>query len=153
MRWRWRRSVVVAIALAYAWWATGVPPFTTRAYLAVGIPAAALLALAAFAPSPGRAPAPSASPPPTAPGPSHEERPQRHRSLPWLILLLIAVGLEAAGLALGGRSGVVPTLSTVVDHALGWHTVRFVLFCGWLAAGVIPWRTALWSRPAGAGER
>ncbi|MCQ4118126.1 hypothetical protein [Rhodococcus tibetensis] len=58
--------------------------------------------------------------------------------LPWLILLVLAVGLEGVGLALGGRSTSVPTLSTVIDYALAWHPVRFVLFCGWLAVGGAP---------------
>ena len=44
-------------------------------------------------------------------------------------------GLEAVGLALGGRSADVPTLSTVVDHALGWHLTRLLLFVGWLLIG------------------
>jgi hypothetical protein len=50
----------------------------------------------------------------------------------------VAFALEVAGLALGGRSSAVPTLSTVVDHALAWHAVRFVLFLAWLALGWAP---------------
>ncbi len=153
MRGRWGRAVGVVIAVAYAWWATGVAPFTARAYLAVGIPAAALLALAAFAPWLGRTPPPNDARPPGAIGPSRGERSQLRRSLPWLALFLVAAGLEGAGLALGGRSEAVPTVSTVIDHALARHTVRFALFCAWLAAGSIPWRAVLWSWPAGAGER
>ena len=58
----------------------------------------------------------------------------------WIFIfpILLAVGLEAVGLALGGRSAGVPTLSTVIDHALGRHGVRFVLFLGWLAVGWAP---------------
>jgi hypothetical protein len=48
------------------------------------------------------------------------------------------IGIEAAGLALGGKSAQVPTISTVVDHAIAWHFVRFVLFAGWLAVCVAP---------------
>jgi hypothetical protein len=59
-------------------------------------------------------------------------------TFPWVVLLLLAVGLEVAGLALGGRSTEVPTLSTVIDHALGWHGVRLALFLGWLAVGWAP---------------
>jgi hypothetical protein len=46
--------------------------------------------------------------------------------------------LEGLGLALGGRSKTVPTLSTVIDHALAWHALRLILFCGWLLIGSMP---------------
>ncbi len=118
---------VVAAALA-AWWATGLPPFTITAYVAVGLPVAALLAvvvgrslgLGHSMANPGRATVTLRS------------------VFPWLVLLALGLGLEALGLALGGRSAGVPTLSTVVDHALAWHGLRFVLFCGWLALGWVP---------------
>jgi hypothetical protein len=45
------------------------------------------------------------------------------------------VGLEIVALARGGRSATVPTLSTVVDHALAWHLARLLLFAGWLLIG------------------
>jgi hypothetical protein len=117
----------VAAALA-AWWATGLPPFSITAYVAVGLPAAALLAVVV-----GR-----------SLGLGHSmAKPGRAiftlRSVfPWLVLLALGLGLETLGLALGGRSAGVPTLSTVVDHALAWHGLRFVLFCGWLALGWVP---------------
>ncbi len=132
-----RRAVPVAtvVAIVYAWWATAVPPFTARAYVAVGLPAVLLLVVAVLDPSP----APK-DPPADVPRAS---RPAGRHSFPWLLVILVAAGLEAAGLALGGRSAGVPTLSTVVDHALAWHAVRFVLFCVWLAAGVIPLRRAV----------
>lgn len=127
---------MAAAAALYSWWATGVPPFTGRAYVAVGIPAVLLLAVGI---------ADSLS------GPTEEHDPNRgpgtgpgrgplqlRRSFPWLLLFVVAVGLEATGLALGGRSETVPTLSTVVDHALAWHVVRFVLFCSWIAVGWSP---------------
>ncbi|MGO8869830.1 MAG: hypothetical protein ACLQPH_00245 [Acidimicrobiales bacterium] len=117
-----------AVVLAYAWWATGVPPFTNGAYAAVGIPVLAL-ALLVVVGRPGDHPPGSRSAAPTG---------RVGGSLPWLALALVALSLEAAGLALGGRSTAVPTLSTVVDHALAWHAVRFALFCGWLAAGFGP---------------
>ena len=123
----------VGIGLAaafYAWWATGVPPFTLRAYIAVGLPALILLVAAIIGPVPGRVEAISA----TLPG--GEDTPQR--VFPWVILLVLAVSLEGLGLALGGRSQAIPTFSTVIDHALSQHVVRFILFCAWLAAGWAP---------------
>lgn len=134
-------GVAAAAAIAaYAWWATGLQPFTTRAYVAVGIPVAALT-IAAVVARPGgsregRSPA----------SPAARQSPLR-AALPWVLVLVLVAGLEAVGLALGGRSGRVPTLSTVVDHALAWHSVRFAMFCGWLATGWAPvFRAALCSR-------
>jgi hypothetical protein len=119
-----------AAAALYAWWATGVPPFSPRAYIAVGLPASMLLAAAIIGPGSGRAEAISA----TLPGGAY--KPQR--VFPWVVLLVLALSLEGLGLALGGRSQVVPTFSTVIDHALSRHVVRFILFCAWLAAGWAP---------------
>jgi hypothetical protein len=110
---------------AYAWWATGIRPFSRPADVAVAIPAALLL-LAAW-----RAPAPR-------PGPR-----RLSGALPWIALALVAVGLEAAGLALGGRSRAVPTLSTVADQALTWHVTRWLVFALWLGVGAWPSRHAL----------
>jgi hypothetical protein len=58
--------------------------------------------------------------------------------MPWVALLALAVGLEAAGLALGGRSTTVPTVSTVIDRTMVWHISRFVLFAAWLAVAWVP---------------
>jgi hypothetical protein len=129
--------VTAVVAAAYAWWATGVPPFGVRAYVAVGIPV--LLVALALALPPIRDPTRSR----IAAAPVDTPAPIGNRSFwpsayPWLILLALAAILEGIALALGGRSSAVPTLSTVVDHALGRHPVRFVLFCVWLGIGVIP---------------
>jgi hypothetical protein len=60
------------------------------------------------------------------------------RVLPWLLLALVAAGLGGLDLALGGHSSTVPILSTVIDHALAWHLLRLVVFCGWLLIGSPP---------------
>lgn len=117
----WVKSVVVVLA-AYAFWATGLRPFTAPAYLAVGIP---VLVLACGAVVDDR------RVPPTP-------RVTLRSVWMWLALLTVALGLEVVALALGGRSASVPTLSTVIDYALTRHVVRFVLFCGWLALGAAP---------------
>jgi hypothetical protein len=118
----------LVVAAVYAYWATGLRPFTALAYVAVGVPVALLTCLAVVS---GTADSRRSGMPRVGKLSLRSVR-------PWLILLTIAAGLEAVGIALGGRSIAVPTLSTVIDHALAWHPVRFVLFCGWLAFGAAP---------------
>jgi hypothetical protein len=130
---------------AYAWWATGLQPFTTSAYVAVGLPVALLTVLAGVGLAGSRVETGAAA---DARGVG---RLQLRTTFPWVLLLLLAVGLEAVGLLLGGRSADVPTLSTVVDHALGLHGVRFALFLGWLAVGWAPVARVVIDRPGRAG--
>ena len=106
-------------AAGYAWWATGVRPFSTAAVVAVALPVTAVAGAGVWR---GRH---------RGPGPPASWR----GTWPWTVLVLAALGLELAGLALGGRSSRFPTLSTVVDHALAWHGTRLVLFGVWLALG------------------
>jgi hypothetical protein len=115
----------VLVAVGYAWWATGREPFSAIAYGAVALPVA--IAVAASVTMPARRRRDAA------------ERTVAGRSqvatLPWVLFLVCGLALEGLGLALGGRSAAVPTLSTVVDHALRWHWSRFVLFVLWLWVG------------------
>jgi hypothetical protein len=113
----------VTVAAGYAWWATGVRPFTAPAYLAV---AGSVVAVAVAGWWSGR------HRPPMAASPRLGVR----GAAPWLALALAALGLELAGLVLGGRSSRVPTLSMVVDHALAWHGTRLVVFGAWVALGL-----------------
>jgi len=113
-----------AVAVAgYAYWATDQPPFGALAYLATGLPVLVVGSVMLFA-GPGRWVARRSS-----------AVWSTWRAWPWLLIAAAMVGLEAVGLALGGRSADVPTLSTVVDHALGWHLTRLLLFVGWLLIG------------------
>lgn len=129
----------------YGWWATGLHPFTWSSYLAILVPVVVVCAAAAH---PGAAPSPLVADPSrpatTPPRPAIDREPGgpgtpggagRGRAWPWLALGGLALGLEGVGLALGGRSAVVPTLSTVIDHAMAWHGSRFALFGLWLAVG------------------
>jgi hypothetical protein len=120
-------SAVAAVA-AYAWWATGVAPFTGAAYAAVGIPVAAVAVGASLGTRRNGTVSPTPSPPTGA----------FRAALPWAVLGGMALVLELVALALGGRSHAVPTFSTVVDHALSRHPVRFLLFSAWLALAGVP---------------
>lgn len=131
---------VGVVIVAYAWWATGVPPFTVRAYVAVGAAAVLLIVAAVIGPA--------ARHRGKVVRPSNDGSPRAARAFPWVILLVFAVALEALGLALGGESSTVPTLSTVIDHAMSTHIVRFILLVLWLAAGWIPVARALKRAPA-----
>ena len=124
-------GTVGAAAVVYAWWATGTTPFTARSYAAVGIPVA-IVAAVSLTPWPT---ARAAAPPPDD-GPHQSGA--LHRSLPWLVIAAVGAGLEGAALALGGRFAAIPTLSTVVDHALGHHVARCALFLAWLVVGSAP---------------
>lgn len=117
-----RLFLVTAAVLAYGYWATGQAPFRATAYLSVGIPVA--LAAVAVLVAPGRA----------APRPGVALASLRS-AWPWLTIAGMMVALEIVGLALGGRSTTVPTLSTMVDHALAWHLARLFLFTVWLLIG------------------
>ncbi len=121
-------GVAAILAGAYAWTATGMRPFTTPAYVATAVPVLGLAALVTPRRRGGRG---------RDPAPSGRRRGVR-AALPALALLAAGVGLESLALALGGRSAAVPSLSTVVDHALVWHESRFVLFLIWLAVGLLP---------------
>jgi hypothetical protein len=120
-----RRQVVaiIAAAIAYSWWASGLHPFTATCYVAVGLPTAVVIWLVIARPTDRTQPV------------------TLRRALPWLVLVATGVVLEIAGLALGGRSANVPTLSTVIDHALPSHGVRFVLYLAWLATAASMVRT------------
>lgn len=112
---------------AYAWLATSARPFAPWAYAAVSVPVVVTLALYAVR---GGFSDPDAT------------NYYRHRSLgtargaaPWCGLFIVALALEIVGLALGGRSKDVPTLSTTVDHLLVAHWGRWLLFLWWFWVG------------------
>jgi hypothetical protein len=123
-------TTALACFLGYALWLSGLRTFTEAAYIAIAVPVVAILPLVV-------------SPHPTHRGPtcdvsaSDEGRDQAlSRVLPWLGLLAVALVLEGCGLALGGRSQSVPTVSDVVDHALAPHIVRFFAILLWAVAGL-----------------
>jgi hypothetical protein len=103
-----------------------VRPFTTSAYVAVALPALVALALYAGAGAyrPGRVDI-------TA----HYRQRSSHQLGPWIGLVVCALALECVGLALGGHSKSVPTLSATLDHLLVEHWGRWLLFLAWLWIG------------------
>ena len=122
--------MLAVVLAAYAWWATGVAPFTAAAYLLVAL--VALVVLVGYARRGGLTPG-------RADVDDHYRRRVDRRArdaVPWIAWLTAVVALEAVGLALGGRSRTVPTLSTTVDHLLVTHGVRAALFLLWTLVGV-----------------
>ena len=131
-------ALLMVGALVYAWFATGARSFSPSAYVFLAVPSAAALllygALGGFSPS-------------------HTEIAKYYRVrsstmtwrrvAPWLVVAILAIALESVGLALGGRSSNVPTLSTTVDHLLVDHGGRFALYALWLAFGATPLRRLL----------
>jgi hypothetical protein len=108
-------------------------PFSVAAYVALSAPAALALllygALGGFSASPGGVTS------------HYRRRGTSTGVLPWAIVVVVALGLEVAGLALGGRSQDVPTLSTTVDHLLVTHEGRSLLYLWWLwigASAIVP---------------
>jgi hypothetical protein len=128
-----RVAAVVLMVVVYAWWASGVTPFTSLAYVLVAIPS--LLAVVTYALLGG-----------LSPWRKDVARYYQERAegttlksvAPWIVVFVLAVALEAVGLALGGRSRDVPTLSTTVDHLLVWHWGRCLLYVAWLVMGAVP---------------
>lgn len=121
-------SIVLVAACGYAAWDSGVAPFTATSYWAVGAPVA-LLALLAILTRRRRT---------GSVEDRHGAAGDFRRFIPTLTVVCAAIALEAAGLALGGRSPAVPTLSTVLDHLLRWRALRAALLVAWLCAGFLP---------------
>jgi hypothetical protein len=92
---------------AYAWWATGIRPFSRSADVAIAVPAALVLVAAWLKLAP-----------------RHAGTDRLKGALPWIALVVVAVGLEVAGLALGGRSRAVPTREATATRRCGRPVTR-----------------------------
>lgn len=123
------RTLLAVVAALYAWVATGVAPFTLPAYAMIAIASLVVVVLYVRGET-SRVDLAVRGAAPLAPS----------SVAPWLVVLVLAVALEGLGLALGGRSKQVPTLSTTLDHLLVTHPLRAVLFLLWLGVGVAPLR-------------
>jgi hypothetical protein len=129
------RVALLAAVLGASWWATSLRPFSPAAYLAVAAGATATAAARHLA---GR----RRSGPPGLVGPRASlgaralaDAPPVRAWLPWAALGIAATTLEAVGLARGGRSRTVPTLSDVADRLLSPHPVDALAFAAWLVLG------------------
>ncbi len=124
--------------VVYAWFAAGVHAFSALAYTFIAVPSFVALVLYGLL------------------GGFSSERAvadyYRTRAADtswantagWIGIAVLAAVLEIIGLALGGRSPTVPTLSTTVDHLLVEHWERCLLFVAWIAVGTNPlWRLHL----------
>ena len=122
--------VAAASGVAYSWWATEMKSFSMPSYLVVAAPG--LVLVVAYGTAGG-----------LAPGRGEVSEHYRRRAgewprlamAPWFAILAAAVGLEAAGLALGGRSPTLPTLSTAIDRLLVTHLGKAAVFALWLSVG------------------
>lgn len=115
------RGAACSAAAAYAWWATGLRPFSgplTAAVVGAGI--AAMAAGAAFGRRPRRRPA---------------EIPGR-RAAVWAGLFAALAAWELAAYVQQPRSEH-PTLSSLADAVLDPHPVRAAAFLAWLAAAAV----------------
>ena len=139
------RSIATLVVLGgYSWLTAGVAPFTATSYVLVAIPCAVVVV--AYAVGGGFT---SARVDVRA---SYEEG-SSHVTLasviPWIALLLAVVVVELLGLALGGRSTSVPTLSTTIDHLLAHQWERALVCLAWLVVGVASLRRLRRSITAG----
>ena len=104
-------------------------PFTASAYVLVAVPTLAALAL--YAGVGGFRPAREDIT-------SYYRQRSSRRVGAWAVVFVLALTLECVGLALGGHSKSVPTLSTTLDHLLVNHWGRWALFVAWLGLGGRP---------------
>ena len=115
----WRVVAVVAVALVYAWIASGLRPFTHPEAFAVGIPiVAAGIATLRSARRAGQAAAPES----------------RRGVLVWRGLLAAFLIWELISYRSSPREDF-PTFSSVTDTIMSTHPGRFALFAIWLAVG------------------
>jgi uncharacterized membrane protein len=131
-------TLLVIGGLVYAWFASGVRSFSISAYVVLAVPSMVALllygALGGF--SLRRVVV-------TNYYQARSSTMSWRSATPWVIVAGLALALESIGLALGGRSADVPTLSTTVDHLVVNHGGRFALLTLWLAVGASPIRRLL----------
>ncbi len=110
-----RALLLVALAVTYAWWVSGLRPFTWPALVAVGLAAVATVGLGARQ----REEAAPAVP---------------DGALVWAVLLALVAGWELAAYVQHPRADH-PTLSSLANEVLDWRPARAGAFLGWGAAG------------------
>ena len=121
---RGRAQLVVAFAvlMAFGWWVTAQPPFSTAAAIGVLVSGAALIAFARLW---RRRAAPVAS----------VDRPDASEGLwVWAVLLVVVLVWELISFV-GHPREAHPTISSMTDSMQAEHIFRWLFFGGWLAIG------------------
>ena len=124
MRTTRRAAVLLGVAIvAYSWWATSLPPFSTAGLVAVLIAGAALVAVRR----------------------RMSRAREREQDLdggavrwPWLAVIAGIAAWELQALFQHPREAH-PTISAILDPIEQWHGARLVLFLAWLWLG---WQVA-----------
>jgi hypothetical protein len=116
-RWRWRATALVTVALAYAWIAGGLRPFTWPAAVSTTLGGVAIFALAWRYRGD------------TTPDP-HDGR----YLVAWTAWLVAVTGWELWALSMTPRS-THPTLSSMINSAMETHPGRSIAVLAWLALG------------------
>lgn len=114
---RGQRAAWCLLALAWAWWVSGLRPFHPTTTVAIELPALLLgWRLARHPRTAGRA------------------APRSGAGWPWVALLAAAGAREVIALLAHDRRRY-PSLSRVLDGLLASHPERFALVLGWLLLG------------------
>lgn len=124
--------VSVVAAAAYSVWASGTPPFTIGADVAVAVPSAlfaATLVVQRRWPSarpwrridPGR--------------PATATATDARSAAPWIVLAATLLGVELASYFHGGARSAYPTLSSGMDALFRWRAAKAVGWDAWLSTG------------------
>jgi len=119
---RGRLIAAFAVLMAFGWWITAQPPFSTAGTVGILLVGGALIALARHWRRRGAAP--------TAP-----DEPEATEGLwVWVVILLAILVWELITFVSHPRE-MHPTISSITDTLEAEHVVRWLLFGGWLAIG------------------
>lgn len=113
------RVAVVAIVLAYAWWATSLAPFSTVGLISVLIAGLVLIVVRRRFVRPASA---------------DRAASEGGARWPWFAVIAAIGAWELQALFQHPRHAH-PTISSILDPLEQWHGARLVLFLGWLWLG------------------
>jgi hypothetical protein len=116
-RWPWRATALVTVALAYAWLAGGLRPFTWPAGVSTALGGLAIFVLAwQYQATPTHV--------------GHD----RGTLAAWTVWLAAITGWELWALSMTPRSRH-PTISSLINSAIETHPGRSIAVLAWLALG------------------
>lgn len=124
--------VAVVVAAAYSAWASGTPPFTIGADVAVSVPSALFAATLVL-----QWRWPSARPwRRIAPGrPATATATDARSAAPWIVLAAVLLAVELASYFHGGARSAYPTISSGLDALFRSRAAKAVVWDAWLSAG------------------